>query len=260
LFGVWAADKDGSRVAAERTPHGWRLSGVRVWCSGAGLLDAALVTADSTEGSILLLVDLDEPGVRPDPSTWATPALASTTTWTVHFDGVDVPADRQIARAGFYLGRPGFWHGSVGVAAAWAGGALGVADPLLGQRTTDPHRLVHAGVVHAAGWTMRAALRTAAAEIDADPSDRAGMGMIRALTVRHVIERAATEIIDRCGRALGPAPLATDADHAQRVADLTLYIRQHHAEHDLETVGRWIVDRPSTRRPAVGTPSPQTAR
>ena len=31
---------------------------------------------------------------------------------------------------------------------------------------------------------------------------------------------------------MGPAPLAMDATHAKRIADLQLYIRQHHAEKD----------------------------
>ena len=44
--------------------------------------------------------------------------------------------------------------------------------------------------------------------------------------------------MDRVGRALGPGPLAHDADHAALVADLTVYIRQHHGERDLEQLGR----------------------
>ena len=43
--------------------------------------------------------------------------------------------------------------------------------------------------------------------------------------------------MDRVGRALGPAPLAHDAEHAALVADLTVYIRQHHGESDLERIG-----------------------
>ena len=40
--------------------------------------------------------------------------------------------------------------------------------------------------------------------------------------------------------ALGPAPLALDPVHAARVADLTLYLRQHHAERDLAALGRLV--------------------
>ena len=42
------------------------------------------------------------------------------------------------------------------------------------------------------------------------------------------------------GHALGPGPLAMDAEHAARVADLTLYVRQHHAERDLAALGRLV--------------------
>ena len=49
LWGVWAAEPPDARVAARRTgdgPGGWALTGRKAWCSGAGLLTHALVTAD----------------------------------------------------------------------------------------------------------------------------------------------------------------------------------------------------------------------
>lgn len=49
-------------------------------------------------------------------------------------------------------------------------------------------------------------------------------------------------MIDRVGRALGAGPLCRDADHARRVADLTVYLRQSHAEADLEQLGRLLVE------------------
>jgi hypothetical protein len=45
-------------------------------------------------------------------------------------------------------------------------------------------------------------------------------------------------VIARTGRALGPKTLALEGEHAQRIADLTLYVRQSHAEHDLAALGR----------------------
>jgi hypothetical protein len=41
----------------------------------------------------------------------------------------------------------------------------------------------------------------------------------------------------RVGRALGAGPLCHDEAHARRVADLTVYLRQHHAEGDLAELG-----------------------
>ncbi|CPU68102.1 dehydrogenase [Mycobacteroides abscessus] len=42
----------------------------------------------------------------------------------------------------------------------------------------------------------------------------------------------------RCAHALGPGPLTTDERFARRVADLGLYVRQHHAERDDASLGR----------------------
>ena len=42
---------------------------------------------------------------------------------------------------------------------------------------------------------------------------------------------------DQTGRALGAGPLCTEGDHAQRCADLLTFIRQSHAETDLQWLG-----------------------
>jgi hypothetical protein len=47
-------------------------------------------------------------------------------------------------------------------------------------------------------------------------------------------------VLGRVGHALGAGPLGHDGDHARRVADLTVYLRQHHAERDLEQLGRLV--------------------
>jgi hypothetical protein len=85
-----------------------------------------------------------------------------------------------------------------------------------------------------------AALDQAADDIDDDPLDRKDAGARRALRVRTLTEAVATEVLNRVGRALGAGPLGHDGDHAQRVADLTVYLRQHHAEKDLEQLGRLV--------------------
>jgi alkylation response protein AidB-like acyl-CoA dehydrogenase len=238
LLGVWASGGPGNEIRAEPVRDGWCLTGRRGYCSGAALLDQALVTVTTgSEEQLLLAVDLDQPGLAIDPTTWRTPALAATATATVSFDHVLLPEHCLVGDPGFYADRPGFWAGSVGVAAVWAGGAEGLVETLRAADSTDPHVLAHLGAALVASWTMRAALHTAAQEIDDDPADAAGAGMVRALTVRHLVERSCQDIIDRAGRALGPGPLVGDAEHAQRVADLQLYVRQGHAERDLAAIG-----------------------
>ncbi|RII90505.1 PIG-L deacetylase family protein, partial [Clavibacter michiganensis] len=62
-------------------------------------------------------------------------------------------------------------------------------------------------------------------------------GRLLAKRVRAVVARAVDETLTHVAHALGPAPLAQDADHAKRVADLGLYVRQHHAERDDASLG-----------------------
>lgn len=234
VWGVWASEPPDPVLRAERHGDGWRLRGVKAWCSGASSCTRALVTARAGDHARpLLAVDLTHPGVRAVPGTWAAVGMAASDSGEVSFD--DVPAT-QVGAADGYLERPGFWHGAVGVAAAWWGGACGVADALADRSRTgrlDAHGSAHLGRVAAALAGARWSLAGAAAEIDADPLDAAGGGMRRAMAVRTVVEEAATVVLHEVGRALGAGPLCGDAVHAARVADLTVYLRQSHAERDL---------------------------
>jgi alkylation response protein AidB-like acyl-CoA dehydrogenase len=234
-WGVWAAVPDS--VRATRAQDQWRLTGDRPWCSGAGCCTHALVTAAADDGIRLFAVDLRAPGVTALDGTWPAVGMAASDSRTVRFTGVP---GRPVGGPGEYVGRPGFWHGGVGVAACWYGGALGVADPLLAaarDRDVGPHALAHLGAVDVALGAAGAVLRAAAATIDADP---AAPAEALALRVRATVEAAATQVVDRVGRALGAGPLCRDAEHAQRVADLTVYLRQSHAEADLARLGQVV--------------------
>jgi hypothetical protein len=79
--------------------------------------------------------------------------------------------------------------------------------------------------------------------VDADPRDAAGLAPLRAQRVRALAAWAGEEVLGVVGRALGAAPLAHDAGHAARVADLTVYLRQHHGERDLAALGASVRER-----------------
>jgi hypothetical protein len=74
--------------------------------------------------------------------------------------------------------------------------------------------------------------------------------MIRALTVRHLVEQACTDLLRLLSRAYGPHPLAMDEEVALRYQELDLYLRQLHAERDLESLDKyfWI---PGCREKAI---------
>ena len=234
LWGVWAAEPPSPVVLAQETPDGFALQGRKLWCSGARTCTHALVTARMNERRMLFAVDLSVPGVSPVPDSWHAVGMARSDSGAIDFDAV--PAVR-VGSPGEYLTRPGFWHGAIGVAACWYGGALAVADALRHNSSDDPHRLAHLGAVDASLFATECVFDRAAEDLDANPLDT-DAGEIRARRVRAIVEKTGSEVIDHVGRALGAAPLCGDARHAQLVADLTVYLRQSHAEHDLAGLGQ----------------------
>ena len=237
-WGVFAAEAPGLRLQATTADGGWTLSGDKPWCSLAGLLDRALVTAHVEGGRRLFAVDLRQPGVRVHDAPWVARGLSTVVSSPVAFDAT--PAE-PVGATGWYLDRPGFAWGAVRVAACWYGGAVGLLDALRADLAARPApgelRLYNLGAAEAAVWAAGLALRHAGTAIDGGAA--AGRdGEVLAARVRAVVAAAVETVITHSGHARGPAPLAFDETHARRVADLELYVRQHHAERDLAALGR----------------------
>lgn len=237
-WAVWAAEPPHARVTARVDLDGqWRLTGRKAWCSGAGGSTHALVTAAAEDGPRLFACDVRAPNITPANDPWPAAALSGTDTRSVSFDNA---AALPIGGPRDYLDRAGFWHGAAGVAAVWYGGTIGVATALRRagtQRSLDDIDHMHLGAVDARLWAAHASLLVAAHEYDTDPLDHKNQAAILALRARAVVEATAAAVVNRVGRALGPSPLALDAEHARRVADLTLYVRQSHADRDLADLG-----------------------
>ncbi|MEA9983871.1 acyl-CoA dehydrogenase family protein [Subtercola sp. RTI3] len=268
--GTWGvfASEGGEPLVVERSNDTWQVTGTKQWCSLAGQLDMALVTAtvapeagsggsgsgksgSGGSGSAtgpgerrLFGVRLRDPGITVERGAWHARGLTEVESGPVHFDRVDA---LPIGAPGWYLERPGFSWGAIAVAACWFGGAVGLARTLFEavSPSASPFALMHLGRVDALLEDSRRALLEAAERID-DGRATGPEGRLLAKRVRATVARASEEILLRVGHALGPAPLALDAAHAKRVADLTLYLRQHHAEKDDASLGSTVA--------ALGTP------
>jgi alkylation response protein AidB-like acyl-CoA dehydrogenase len=242
-WGVFAAEGGDDPLTATEVLDGWLLSGTKPWCSLAGTLSNALVSAHLAGGGRrLFAVSLTGPGVRADEGGWHARGLAEIASGPVRFDAV---LARPVGEAGWYLSRPGFAWGGIGVAACWFGGAVGVARTVHAKAArgdAGPFLLMHLGAIDELVESARRALAEAAGLVDGGQATGDAGGLLAA-RVRATVARAAEEIIDRAGHALGPAPLALDPQHAKRVSDLQLYLRQHHAERDQAGLGAAVAAR-----------------
>ncbi len=244
LYAVWASEIPGKPLHVV----GKTLSGEKAFCTGYGLVQRALVTVGGDDGRLLEVDVRPGPNIHASAAQWHTEAFRMTNTGAVRFDEMSLEDDAAVGAAGFYLNRPGFWHGACGPAACWAGGAAGLLVYADGNKRSDPHTLAHLAAMHANVWAMRSLLRTAGEEIDADPHN-VSAAQRRALTLRHLIEQLASDTLRRFARAYGPVPLAMHEPTARRFHEVEIYLRQSHGERDLEGLATLIRTKPDDSRP-----------
>ncbi|OAE03431.1 hypothetical protein A6A22_03180 [Arthrobacter sp. OY3WO11] len=264
-WGVFAAEGPGMRLAAEGNGSGVLLSGAKPWCSLAQVLDHAVVTAHTDDGGrAAFAVNLRHAGVTCEEPEWVARGLQEIPSGTVRFDRV--PAE-LLQGTNWYFSRPGFAWGGMGVAACWLGGAVGIArdyrDSLraggLSGREPDQVGLASLGELDR---TLTSALQYLAGT--ADGIDRRGQGSTDqvpaeqlpaeqvssqrgnagrvspwsdALRVRGTCAAAVERVLSIVGSNRGPGPLAFDRTYAKRMADLALYVRQHHGMRDDAQLG-----------------------
>jgi alkylation response protein AidB-like acyl-CoA dehydrogenase len=265
LWGVFAAEGPGTRLEAKADGGGILLSGAKPWCSLAPLLDRAIVTAHTESGErAAFAVDLRHSGVTCEVPAWVARGLREIPSGTVHFS--QVPAV-PVGGDGWYFSRPGFAWGGMGVAACWLGGAVAVArdyreslraaagkgrEPdqiaLAAMGETDRilastmeylgrvAELIDSGALSNAGGAPAGGGGPSAAGDDTRAAGRSAW--TEALRVRGTVAAAVERVLSLVTTNRGPGPLAFDEPYAKRMADLALYVRQHHAMRDDAQLGK----------------------
>ncbi|MFC6839903.1 hypothetical protein ACFQGW_08610 [Xanthomonas theicola] len=93
LFAVWAAEAPDARLAYRGdTAQRGQVHGRKAWCSGAGIVDAALLTAHDQDRQQLVQVQLRQPGIAIDAQAWAAVGMARVVSGPVTFAAVPATA------------------------------------------------------------------------------------------------------------------------------------------------------------------------
>lgn len=251
LYGVWASRSGSTGVRAEVAGEELILNGTLRFASGAGVVDRALVPVWVSDDHHLL-VDLDTTGLPVDTSGWQTEAMMVSHTHTVAVHDHRVPRCRVRGGSDFYLDRPGFFPGGVGVAAVWAGGISRVLDTLLawvGDRRT-PVIDLRLGRIAVQRALAIAAVREGGRQLDtilAGTPSRDDLQHLSTL-VRAGVGAAVHAVLDDARTVAGPVGLAFDAPLTHAIADLDLYVRQQNTDGDAAYLGGRLRDPGSVER------------
>jgi alkylation response protein AidB-like acyl-CoA dehydrogenase len=190
------SDPGAMRTRATRTDGGWRLDGTKAWVTHGGQADFYTVLARTGEGSrgiSCFLVPAGTPGLTAAEPEQKMGLTASTTT-SMHFDGVEIEADRLIGAEGQGL--------SIALAALDAG-RLGIAAVATG--------LAQAALEYAVGYAKQR--RTFGQAI----IDHQGLGFLLADMQAGVLSARATYLDAARRKDLG-RPYGTEASAAKLVA------------------------------------------
>ncbi|WP_285113683.1 hypothetical protein [Leifsonia sp. fls2-241-R2A-40a] len=228
-WGVFAAEAPGAALEAVEGPDGWTLTGVKPWCSLGGQLSHGLVTARHRDDRRMFTVDLRQESVQAESATWVARGLAEVQSGPLRFDGASA---EEVGGPGWYLSRPGFRWGGIGVAACWWGACVPLFRALADRAATPGNPLLAArvGALYRALSSGRLQLERAAALIDAQVADDAAA--VLAHEVRGTVADGVALTLAAVHDLLGPAALAFDEEQARRVADLDLYVAQYHRGPD----------------------------
>lgn len=244
LYGVWASRSAGTGLQVRPTTGGWRLEGELRFASGIGLIDRCLVSASLDPDHHLLFdvgLDAHADGFTADESSWRTTAMDASRSLTVWVATEVGPAD-QVGGTDFYLSRPGFAVGGLGVAAVWAGGARQVADTVadgLRRFSPTPHQHRRLGLMAQAVWTADLAVSSTARSLPMLPADTVAREVARARTA---VALACDTVLDQAPLVVGPGGLSTDPRLVRALADLAIYVRQHHLDAETTRTGVDFLD------------------
>lgn len=215
-LGVWGANPAPGEGEPARI-DGDAITGTKVFCSGAGGLTRALVTA----GDTLAYVDLSH-GTEIDRTWYRAGGMRASESHRVTFHHAQVLATLQpLVREPYFSGD------AIRTAAAWAGIADAAADTALD--TTDDLRAHARGRILTAQATIDRWFEHAATR---EPDQRLS------IQLRAAVADAGATILGEASRAAGSRPFATGAalDRARR--DFELFVLQHRLDPLLVRLGR----------------------
>lgn len=240
-FGIWVTEvQPGVRIDPGDPPM---LRGAKIFASGAGGLDFALVTAATPEGDRrLAIVPANDPA-RADLTGWRVRGMRASISGQYDLDGLCIDPSMLLGQAGDYDREPRFTAGAWRFCAVQLGGIEALlaatreamrdaapADPV--QRARFADAVVE---MRSAGfWVAEAAQRFALE--DADAVDIARL-------TRGVVEQAGMTAMDAAARLLGTRS-AFDGERADKIIrDLSLYLRQAGPDHARDEAAKTLLER-----------------
>lgn len=245
LFAIWNAETNEKvRIIVNATKL--KLQGTKAFCSGAGHVTRALITASDGSGLRMLLIPL-EAEERVGCMEVGLHGMRATCTASMKFDGIEISSDSVIGGIDDYTREPTFSAGAWRTSAVTLGGLDALIAEMEHQllarnRHEDPHQLSRMGYALIAQesarlWIERAARMEESVEREASTIT----GYIN--LSRIAVESAAFDIIRLVQRTLGLSAFLQANPVERLMRDLATYLRQPAGDEALTESAAWFLNR-----------------
>jgi alkylation response protein AidB-like acyl-CoA dehydrogenase len=241
FFGLWVTDPPAGGV---RLVAGDRLEGRKFFCSGAGFLNRALITAVTPQGTQMMIAAI--PDGRVMPGEVALAGLRAAVTGAVDFSGLRIALTAWLGEPGDYLREPAFSGGAWRAAAAAFGGLTALlqahrAELLARRRDADPHqraRFGHAVIAHETArlWLARAATRAC---LEDGPAEEI---VAYVNLARLVVESACLDALRLTHRSLGLSAFLAGGEVERLARDLATFLRQPAPDETLDKAAAFFLE------------------
>jgi alkylation response protein AidB-like acyl-CoA dehydrogenase len=244
-LGLWGADPiagEGAPATLSGDRGSLRLSGSKVFCSGAGGVHRAVVLARPQTGAgppWLVYVDLSE-GARVDRGWYRGAGMRASESHRVEFDGARVIA--VLGAPGELSHEPWFSRDAIRTAASWAGMAdsavASAIDALAAKPRSGELEALAVGRMLTAQQTIEHWLTKAALD-----AVQAPLRLVdTSIHLRDAVAQAALTILDEASRACGSRPFATGSSLDRARRDLDLLLLQHRLDPLVAKRGRLALE------------------
>jgi len=256
LFGIWNT-QDQDALTFEKNENILELKGCKTFCSGATLVNRALITGnihtDDRQGWQMAIIDMDHISPsRIDLESWKPLGMKASGSYKVDFSGYHPDDAELLGQPGIYLNQPYFNAGAIRFAAVHLGGAEAVSQATLAYlaelgRTDDPFQKLRfsemmSAVINGRLW-MEQAGRYFDSWVDEGGHDDDLIAFANMTRVN--IEEICLKVMDLSNRSVGARGLMEQYELGRIFRDLTFYLRQPAPDATRIKIAEFFISQPA---------------
>jgi alkylation response protein AidB-like acyl-CoA dehydrogenase len=253
LYALWVTDPAAGALHMVPALGRWRLTGGKMFCSGAGHVAHAVVVAATENGDRQMLIVPMGQGEQAAPLPGLLQGMRSAVTGTIDFTGVEVGHEALLGHPGDYLREPDFscgaWRGSaVALGGLCALLDVAIVDLRARDRIDEPNQLARLGNAMIARETSRLWVRNAA-RIAEDKRAEPREAVAYVGLARIAVESACLDVMRLMQRSLGLSAFRRGHPAERICRDLGTYLRQPAPDEVLSEAASWFAHRASHDAP-----------